>query len=504
MQVSHRTRVNRTPEQQRKQSTHAHQLLVGSSAEDRAAAAVSRHWRKPGSFFHGGGTTKRFVVGWSWRWRTDQNKQTKSMSVRRICLNYFLETINLNFGTSNSNINIVLFLYTANDSTYFLSLTLNPIFPQSSNTLRHPTTQPHHQFFLLCLFVALTISTIIMMMNSKACVPILRRCCGSGSACYSSLSFSTSSSLYLPAVLSRGGAAALATTTTTTTTTGTDTISDHALRLRPSCSQQGPRRTSYCCDSRRWYRRHSTLDNVHGAHGKERREKWPALDRKLPRVTNSAVVAVRRRYYATTTSGGNASSGQGGGHDDNHKYSDNSDSSSSNASAHQHSESSVAPSPAGMDAVEAAESVAPTLTIPGAQTGGRKLAIVYTCNVCQTRSAKQFTAQAYYHGVVLIRCPKCQNLHLIADRLGYFADDEHGKEWDMERLAASRGESLTRVTDNDVGVLELTPEDLLGREKLNELLERHAVVANDGEDNNTESSSAAGDEPPTPPPPSVR
>ena len=157
-----------------------------------------------------------------------------------------------------------------------------------------------------------------------------------------------------------------------------------------------------------------------------------------------------------------------------------------------------------MDAVEAAESVAPTLTIPGAQTGGRKLAIVYTCNVCQTRSAKQFTAQAYYHGVVLIRCPKCQNLHLIADRLGYFADDEHGKEWDMERLAASRGESLTRVTDNDVGVLELTPEDLLGREKLNELLERHAVVANDGEDNNTESSSAAGDEPPTPPPPSVR
>jgi hypothetical protein len=32
--------------------------------------------------------------------------------------------------------------------------------------------------------------------------------------------------------------------------------------------------------------------------------------------------------------------------------------------------------------------------IPGAQSGGRKLAIVFTCNVCETRCAKQFTERA--------------------------------------------------------------------------------------------------------------
>ena len=94
--------------------------------------------------------------------------------------------------------------------------------------------------------------------------------------------------------------------------------------------------------------------------------------------------------------------------------------------------------------------------IPGVKTEGEKYAMVYTCKVCNTRSIKQISKQGYHHGCVLVRCPGCLNLHLIADHIGIFED----KGWTIESYLAEYGESVKRV-DND-GVLELTRADIIG------------------------------------------
>jgi protein import protein ZIM17 len=101
------------------------------------------------------------------------------------------------------------------------------------------------------------------------------------------------------------------------------------------------------------------------------------------------------------------------------------------------------------DEHEHADDHDPLANIPGAEKGGRKLAIVYTCKVCNTRSAQKFTQQAYDHGVVMCRCPGCDNYHLIADRLGYFEDSSAGG-WDIEAFLKEKGESITTVTHDTV------------------------------------------------------
>jgi DNL zinc finger len=106
------------------------------------------------------------------------------------------------------------------------------------------------------------------------------------------------------------------------------------------------------------------------------------------------------------------------------------------------------------------------LSIPGAQKGGRKLALVYTCTICDTRSVKQFTERAYRHGVVIVTCPKCRRQHLIADHLGYF--DEKAKPFDLAATAAAKGHVM--VVHNDA-TQPIRLEDLVGRDQLQQIID---------------------------------
>lgn len=103
------------------------------------------------------------------------------------------------------------------------------------------------------------------------------------------------------------------------------------------------------------------------------------------------------------------------------------------------------------------------INIPGAETGGRKLAIIFTCTQCNTRSAKQFSEKAYKQGIVIATCPGCQKKHLIADNLGFFTDDDGG--WNVQKAMEQLGQKVKVVTNDDV--LELSLEDIFTAEAIN-------------------------------------
>ncbi|KAM3184608.1 hypothetical protein ACTXT7_008012 [Hymenolepis weldensis] len=52
----------------------------------------------------------------------------------------------------------------------------------------------------------------------------------------------------------------------------------------------------------------------------------------------------------------------------------------------------------------------------------KNMSIIFTCNVCKNRTQKFFSKLAYTKGLVIIRCPSCQSLHLIADNLGWIKE----------------------------------------------------------------------------------
>ncbi|XP_021897713.1 uncharacterized protein LOC110814539 isoform X2 [Carica papaya] len=86
------------------------------------------------------------------------------------------------------------------------------------------------------------------------------------------------------------------------------------------------------------------------------------------------------------------------------------------------------------------------------------LLMVFTCKVCDTRSIKSACRESYEKGVVVARCPGCNNLHLIADRLGWF-----GEPGSIEDFLAARGEEVTK---GSLETLNLTLEDLAGKKTM--------------------------------------
>lgn len=83
--------------------------------------------------------------------------------------------------------------------------------------------------------------------------------------------------------------------------------------------------------------------------------------------------------------------------------------------------------------------------------------LMYTCKVCDTRSARKISKQSYEKGVVVVRCAGCSSLHLIADHLGIFENPG----WDINKfLLEKEGQGVKYV--NEENVIELNMEDVVG------------------------------------------
>ena len=127
------------------------------------------------------------------------------------------------------------------------------------------------------------------------------------------------------------------------------------------------------------------------------------------------------------------------------------------------------------DAAAAAEAAGEAAD--GVKSPGPKLLFAFTCGQCGTRAHKTISKQAYEGGVVIVRCPGCDATHLVADRLGWFKDEDEDGDGTFDiadvvrrrleaegnsRSGGSRGGSgkLSIVdAEGEDGVLQLRRED---------------------------------------------
>ena len=89
-----------------------------------------------------------------------------------------------------------------------------------------------------------------------------------------------------------------------------------------------------------------------------------------------------------------------------------------------------------------------------------KLALAFTCKVCNTRVQKLISRQSYERGVVIVQCDGCENRHLIADHLGWF---KHVEGRTIEEILAQKDEKVTKVAFEGGG-FEIVPKEDRGED----------------------------------------
>ncbi|KAI9046119.1 DNL-type zinc finger protein [Aspergillus affinis] len=73
--------------------------------------------------------------------------------------------------------------------------------------------------------------------------------------------------------------------------------------------------------------------------------------------------------------------------------------------------------------------------------------LVFTCKPCGERSAHRVSKHGYHRGTVLIKCPTCQNRHVMSDHLNIFFD----KKTTIEDILAEKGAKVTKgYVDGDM------------------------------------------------------
>lgn len=96
-----------------------------------------------------------------------------------------------------------------------------------------------------------------------------------------------------------------------------------------------------------------------------------------------------------------------------------------------------------------------------------RLLLGFTCKICNERTHRTISRQAYSKGVVLVQCPCCQNRHLIADNLGWF--EPRGKEdnnINIEETLKKRGEHVrTAWREDEQGAILECLEEVVRTEK---------------------------------------